>query len=236
MGISLDDVHQIVGIPVMGRGMSKPAIIKQEDVVKLVHRALHLNPKVIEAELGTHDGRSVRLSWLKDNLAKKTSSMPTHSIECVVQGYLLYLLSCTIFPNKTGTYVSVEYLQYLDDLDKVKEFAWGAATLVHLYHGLGMASRAKCKSISGYLTLLQIDFNPYLSTRDSYPLQEYSFFKGCLVANRISEPYLPDRYLRQLGHVQSIPREPIQPDGKTKRPRLASSYRVTYGSNVTQME
>ncbi|KAK1294082.1 hypothetical protein QJS10_CPA16g01483 [Acorus calamus] len=52
----------------------------------------------------------------------------------------------------------------------------------------------------------------------------------------ISEPYLPDRCLRQLGHVQSIPREPIQPNGKTRRPFLASSYRVTYGSNVTQME
>ncbi|KAK1285577.1 hypothetical protein QJS10_CPB20g00780 [Acorus calamus] len=139
----------------MGRGMSKPTIIKQEDVVKLVHRALHLNPKVIEAELGTHNGRSVRLSWLKDNLAKKTSSMPMHSIECAVRGYLLYLLGCTIFPDKTGTYVSVEHLQYLEDLDRVKEFSWGAATLVHLYRGLGMASRAKCKTISGYLTLLQ---------------------------------------------------------------------------------
>ncbi|KAK1303954.1 hypothetical protein QJS10_CPB11g00871 [Acorus calamus] len=81
-----------------------------------------------------------------------------------------------------------------------------------------------------------IDFNPYLSTRDRYPLQEYAFFKGCLVSNRNSEPYLPDRCLRQLGRVQSIPRDPIQPNGKTRRPRLASGYRVTYESNVTQME
>ncbi|KAK1314774.1 hypothetical protein QJS10_CPA06g00795 [Acorus calamus] len=155
-----------------------------------------------------------------------------------------------------------------------------------------MASRAKCKSISGYLTLIQawvyehfpllrpgddihvhkelprmalwkdcrnhpglqknnivliremldsleaeqIDFNPYLPTRDRSPLQDFAFFKGCLVANRISEPYMPDRYLRQLGHVQSIPGGPIQPIGKARRSRLASSYRVTYGSNVTQME
>ncbi|KAK1283586.1 hypothetical protein QJS10_CPB21g00140 [Acorus calamus] len=41
MGISLDDVDQIVGIPVMGRAVSKPVIIKTEEVVKLVHRALH---------------------------------------------------------------------------------------------------------------------------------------------------------------------------------------------------
>ncbi|KAK1278810.1 hypothetical protein QJS04_geneDACA016635 [Acorus gramineus] len=140
----------------MGRAVSKPVIIKTEEVVKLVHRALHLNPTDISVELETFNGRSVKLSWLKDNLAKKTSSMPTHSIECTVRGYLLYLLGCTIFADKTGTYVSVEYLQYLEDLDKVKEYAWGAATLVHLYRQLGMASRAKCKSISGYLTLIQV--------------------------------------------------------------------------------
>ncbi|KAK1258237.1 hypothetical protein QJS04_geneDACA021523 [Acorus gramineus] len=65
--------------------------------------------------------------------------MPLHSIECAVRGYLLYLLGCTIFSDKSGSLVSVEYLQYLEDLDKVKDYAWGAAALVHLYRQLGIA-------------------------------------------------------------------------------------------------
>ncbi|KAK1268112.1 hypothetical protein QJS04_geneDACA006955 [Acorus gramineus] len=47
---------------------------------------------------------------------------------------------------------------------------------------------------------------------------------------------MPERFLRQLGHLQAIPKEPTRPDEKTRRPRTASSYRVTYGGSVTYME
>ncbi|KAK1304873.1 hypothetical protein QJS10_CPB11g00705 [Acorus calamus] len=292
MGITLDDVHQITGIPVMGQAVSKPQIENFDAAVELVRDTLHIDPSNIVSELATSNGRSVRLSWLKEHLATKSRMMPQHTIECAVRGYLLYLLGCTIFSDKTGTHVSVEYLQYLLDLKKVKDHAWGAATLAHLYRQLGIASRAKCKQISGYLTLLQawvyeyipllrpvqddrvtqgfpraalwknsrnfpglqknnvivirelldsltreqVDYEPYSNIRDSFPLQEYAFFNGCLVANRVYEPYMPERMLRQLGHLQTIPKGPTRPDGKTRRPRVASSYRVTYGGSVTYME
>ncbi|KAK1258499.1 hypothetical protein QJS04_geneDACA017288 [Acorus gramineus] len=261
-------------------------------VVDLVHNALHINMSDIEKELESHNGRAVRLSWLKDHLAEKTCKMPLQDIECAVRGYLLYLLGCTIFSDKTGALVAVEYLQYFEDLENVKNYAWGAATLVHLYRQLGIASRAKCRQISGYLTLIQawvyehipllrpaqderasdrspraalwknsrnlaglqknsvvvirelldslspeqIDFDPYHNIRDWSSMQEYVFYKGCLVANRVFEPYMPDRMLRQLGHIQTIPLDPTRPDQRTRRPRAASGYKVSYGGNVEHME
>ncbi|KAK1296282.1 hypothetical protein QJS10_CPB15g00863 [Acorus calamus] len=44
---------------------------------------------------------------------------------------------------------------HFQDLNKVRDHAWGAAALVHLYRQLGIASSAKCRQISGYHTLLQ---------------------------------------------------------------------------------
>ncbi|KAK1303749.1 hypothetical protein QJS10_CPB11g00743 [Acorus calamus] len=118
MGITLDDVHQITGIPVMGQAVSKPQIENFDAAVELVRDTLHIDPSNIVSELATSNGRSVRLSWLKEHLATKSRMMPQHTIECAVRGYLLYLLGCTIFSDKTGTHVSVEYLQFLLDLKK----------------------------------------------------------------------------------------------------------------------
>ncbi|KAK1267776.1 hypothetical protein QJS04_geneDACA017109 [Acorus gramineus] len=65
----------------MGRVVSRPPIPTTEEVVKLVHSTLKLNPLAIADELKLHNGRSVRLSWLRDNLAKRMRKMPTHSVE-----------------------------------------------------------------------------------------------------------------------------------------------------------
>ncbi|CAN0857958.1 Protein MAIN-LIKE 2 [Linum grandiflorum] len=42
----------------------------------------------------------------------------------------------------------------LDDVREVDTYAWGAATLAHMYRALGKASRARCKSFVGCQTLL----------------------------------------------------------------------------------
>ncbi|KAK1283879.1 hypothetical protein QJS10_CPB21g01122 [Acorus calamus] len=65
MGITLDDVNQIIGIPVMGRAVSGPPIETFDLIVELVHDTLHIETKYIIAELNKSNGRSVRLSWLR---------------------------------------------------------------------------------------------------------------------------------------------------------------------------
>ncbi|KAK1262169.1 hypothetical protein QJS04_geneDACA021834 [Acorus gramineus] len=63
--------------------------------------------------------------------------------------------------DKTGSSVSVSYLKYLGDMEDIASVGWGAATLAHLYRQLGIASRAKCRQISGFLTLLEVSsFTP----------------------------------------------------------------------------
>ncbi|XP_008244220.1 PREDICTED: uncharacterized protein LOC103342375 [Prunus mume] len=71
------------------------------------------------------------------------------------RAYLLYLLGCTLFIDKTGTRVQIVYLRLLRNLDSVAGYSWGSGCLAWLYRQLGQASRSKVKQIAGYMTLLE---------------------------------------------------------------------------------
>jgi len=43
------------------------------------------------------------------------------------------VIGCTIFADKSATYISVSYLLLLRDLTTCDGYAWGVATLVHMY-------------------------------------------------------------------------------------------------------
>lgn len=50
---------------------------------------------------------------------------------------MLYLVSTTIFVDKSATYVDVVYLRYFDDLERVHKYNLGPACLVYMYSKLG---------------------------------------------------------------------------------------------------
>ena len=54
--------------------------------------------------------------------------------------YLLHLVGCTLFANKSSTHIHVMHLEAFRDLVQAGGFAWGAAALVHMYEHLNDAS------------------------------------------------------------------------------------------------
>ena len=58
--------------------------------------------------------------------------------------------------DRSSTSVSPHYLPYFLDVEKVKDYAWGAACLAYMYRQLGTASRYDNAQIGGCLTLLQV--------------------------------------------------------------------------------
>ncbi|KAH7841567.1 hypothetical protein Vadar_031633 [Vaccinium darrowii] len=56
----------------------------------------------------------------------------------------------------------------------------------------------------------QVIFDPYKNERDE--LLDIAFYTGCIHCLSVVEPYMPDRVLRQLGLVQSVPGPPIAPE------------------------
>lgn len=68
--------------------------------------------------------------------------------------YLFYVLGSPLFTDKIGTWVPIDYLHCLEDLESIHTYVWGVAILEYLYRQLGFASRLGVKQIVGYLTLL----------------------------------------------------------------------------------
>ncbi|KAH1205960.1 Protein MAIN-LIKE 1 [Glycine max] len=71
------------------------------------------------------------------------------------RAYLLHLVGCTLFANKSATYVHVVHLDTFRDLAQSGGYAWGVAALVHMYDQLDEACRTTTRQLVGYLTLLQ---------------------------------------------------------------------------------
>ncbi|MCI22749.1 serine/threonine-protein phosphatase 7 long form-like protein [Trifolium medium] len=92
--------------------------------------------------------------------AALAENKPMHEIrlyrERCIRAFLLYLVCCTIFNNKTSYYVDVVYLQYFQDLSAVHEWNWGAAALAYLQNYLDAASTADTGQMAGYLSFLQV--------------------------------------------------------------------------------
>ncbi|KAK9118285.1 hypothetical protein Scep_016378 [Stephania cephalantha] len=139
------------------------------DVIKLVSKLLGVSIEDVEEEVNISKGLTVRKCWLKSRWCPKASlTDPTYPpVECTARAYLLYLLSCTLFANKSGSRVFIALLKLLEDLDDVGKYAWGAAALAYLYRQLG----------------------PPPSTRFRLPATSHYFRDGCTTTSNSSSPH-----------------------------------------------
>jgi len=80
----------------------------------------------------------------------------TGMLDCAARAYMLLLVGCTIFTDKSFTLVEAKYLPLFRNLSNCGRYCWGAAALVTLYEHLGDGSMFTCKQLGGYVTLLQV--------------------------------------------------------------------------------
>eukprot|EP00268_Persea_americana_P002268 TRINITY_DN10672_c0_g1_i8.p1 TRINITY_DN10672_c0_g1~~TRINITY_DN10672_c0_g1_i8.p1 ORF type:complete len:248 (+),score=26.44 TRINITY_DN10672_c0_g1_i8:166-909(+) len=154
MTITLDDVSTILGIHVTGKAVSVEQLSFERSKT-LVEHGLAVTSQQAHEELVGVRGSSVRLEWLKDLFGDVTDADLEEHIRHAARAYLLYILGCILFTDKSGTKVPVLYLRLLMNLDQARTYAWGAAALAHLYRQLGFATRSGVRQIAGYLTLLE---------------------------------------------------------------------------------
>jgi hypothetical protein len=185
MTITLDDVKQITGLPIEGEMLSSVGfdnndkgsdlVARIDRGVDLVERTLGIDPSEVRMEFkANNDQLCVRLTWLRQlfgkrkwvtknaipdsgNEASGDEAQPSSAdIDYAVRGYLLHSFGCNLFADKSGSRVSILYLKYLEDLDNVNQYAWGASCLSFLYKALSDASRHNVVQIMGYLALLEV--------------------------------------------------------------------------------
>lgn len=155
MTITLDDVASIIGIPVTGWTVSYNDRMAYNEAQVLLVDALGVESIEAHDELIQVQGQSVRLEWLWEMFGGISDDDGQEMVDCAVKAYLMYLLGCTLFTDKSGTRVPIIFPTHLVDLDNVLSYAWGIAALAYLYRQLGLATRHKVKQIARYLTLLE---------------------------------------------------------------------------------
>ena len=112
MTITLDDVFCITRIPITGSLVRSEAV---DDPVRLLVDALGVSREQALEKLGRLRGQSVRLEWLRVIFSDVSDQWTEQRIVRAARAYLLYLLGCTLFTDKTGTRVSVGLLQEVHD-------------------------------------------------------------------------------------------------------------------------
>jgi hypothetical protein len=77
------------------------------------------------------------------------------------------------------------------------------------YAGKGHKSPCNYRTFLDRMEVDEVEFNPYEEHRAARPFEDISWYSGWIMCGRtIICPHLPERVLRQYGHVQSIPRDP----------------------------
>ncbi|KAF9610543.1 hypothetical protein IFM89_023208 [Coptis chinensis] len=97
----------------------------------------------------------VTLEWLRKTFSNTPEDATAEIVDCHVRAYLLFLLGCTIFNDKSGVGVHIAYLQVLLEVDNVSKYAWAATVLAYLYRELAKASQQNRRQVAGCMTLLE---------------------------------------------------------------------------------
>ncbi|KAH1199238.1 Protein MAIN-LIKE 1 [Glycine max] len=157
--ITLDDVSSLLHLPIIGEFHAfEPLHV--DDAVQMLVDLLMVSPESARAETVQCRG-------------------PYHRCQAghwtaAARAYLLHLLGCTLFANKSATNVHVVYLEALRDLSMTDRYAWGVAALVHMYDQLNDASLSHSRQLGGYITLLQCwIYEHFPSVAESTADQDY---------------------------------------------------------------
>ncbi|KAL5165905.1 Protein MAIN-LIKE 1 [Glycine soja] len=149
--ITLDDVSSLLHLPITG-ALHNFYALSMEEAIFLLTELLEVSAEEARVETALTRGAYVRLGWVRDIYGMRCQA---RQWIVAARAYLLHLVGCTLFANKSATYVHVVHLDAFRDLGQSGGYAWGVATLVHMYDQLDEASRTTTRQLAGYLTLLQ---------------------------------------------------------------------------------
>ncbi|KAL8546670.1 hypothetical protein ACS0TY_006409 [Phlomoides rotata] len=229
MTISLDDVHSISGLSIVG----EPVQSVREDKVLGVVDVMNLGRTEKEATIaiGGARGSFVKLAWLRETFRPLMSSDdPDQYMEDMIElsNYawgavtLAYLyrqlgLASKYKVKQIGGYLTLveawiyEHLPYLILPPQNPDFVYPRP--LSMRYAPEAHTGPNPDRVRDFRERLnaslpsEVNWNPY--RMDYYPFQEVSFFYGCIVCGNVVEPYMPDRVLRQFSYVQTIPENPL---------------------------
>nr|XP_027087693.1 serine/threonine-protein phosphatase 7 long form homolog [Coffea arabica]XP_027087694.1 serine/threonine-protein phosphatase 7 long form homolog [Coffea arabica] len=151
--ITLQDVEVLWGLRVDGRPVTLHHVRRTVQERKhLVNEVLGFWPE--DAML--KGGRLKMSSMYRQLTTPVPPDAPDELVRQYARMYLLILLGGLLFADACGNVVSLNWLDYVRDLEAMGEYSWGSATLACLYSRLCHACRASTTTTGGPYLLLQI--------------------------------------------------------------------------------
>ncbi|KAK9156913.1 hypothetical protein Scep_003487 [Stephania cephalantha] len=128
MSITLEDVSLLLHIPVFDKvvavdNFGRYTEESRTEAINLVSKFFRITIEDAEKEVNITRGLTVRKCWLKSKWCPKAKPITYPNVECTAHAYLLYLLLCTLFADKSGSRVSIALLKLLENSDKVGSYA-----------------------------------------------------------------------------------------------------------------
>ncbi|KAH1265885.1 Protein MAIN-LIKE 1 [Glycine max] len=154
--ITLDDVVSLLHLPITGALHTFEPLVTS-DAIRLLTELLEVSDEEATFETRQAGGPHVRLGWLRDLYQ---SQCRTRRWVVAARTYLLHLVGCTLFANKSSTHVHVVHLEAFRDLAQAVH-----TSVVHDAYDEG--SPRACRWLTGKAHITGIKGAPYRRRLDA---------------------------------------------------------------------
>ena len=148
MTITLQDVAIILSLRIDGPVVTRTCVF---NVAELCGELLGVTPPANALR-----GSAISIRWLCHQLSTPTTDADEVTLERSARGFILALMGFFLFGDKKGVNVHLCFLPLLRDLTHTATYSLGGAVLTHTCCELCRTSLDRRRSISSYITLIQV--------------------------------------------------------------------------------
>jgi len=168
MTVTLDDVVFLMHLQIEGRMLSHGKKMLRDDGVALLVRHLGVSHAVAHKICAKEYGGYISYPKLRElytrylNRANRLADpgdpeelerVRTFCVKC----YLLYLVGCLLFGDRSNKRIELVYLTTIEDgYARMRNYSWGGMTLTYLYGKLAEACLHGDRALRGSVTLLTV--------------------------------------------------------------------------------
>ncbi|XP_060200819.1 protein MAINTENANCE OF MERISTEMS-like [Lycium barbarum] len=153
--ITLQDVEVIYGLHIDGQALYRvePSHLSYpQELTRLTgfvpQRDMRGRSRLLRSSLHAH----LRLVHLQHPIGEAS---PQVDVDRRARLYLLIIFGGIMFPNTLGADMSMRYLLFIEDLDQLGCYSWGAAVLAYMYREFDRASMGERLEVAAFSPLFQ---------------------------------------------------------------------------------
>ena len=173
MTITLDDVYNLLHIPIQGRILDHDEVMNRDCGIDLMTRLLGMSDVAARVEVKTESVGHISYSTLKrvyeaqliearrlenpqtmEDMQERGRRRQDEAVVCEEFSFISRRL-CAV-TNKTNRHVDLIYLDCMADLQAIGKWPSGGMTLAYLYDYLDYSVRLNNRTMTGCTTLLMV--------------------------------------------------------------------------------